>query len=95
MSWDDIFSYWRCPNCRQENVYNLTWQYFYEFKEVPNESYSKEKCNHCGKEYYVSDTEPNPYCFRMNRGKCKNDYIRDLVLDVNEKLTIVNEYATI
>ena len=94
MSFVDVFSYWRCPNCQQENEYNLTWQHFYEFAEYPNEKHSKEKCSHCGKEYYVSETEPNPYCFRMNRGRCKNDYIRDLVLSIDEKLTIVREFFT-
>lgn len=94
ISWADIFNYWRCPNCQHENEYNLTWQHFYEFDEYPNEGHSKETCSNCGKEYYVSETEPNPYCFRMDRGRCKNDYVRDLVLSVDEKLTIVNEYFT-
>lgn len=94
MSWCDIYSYWRCPNCNNENRYNLTWQHFYKFKELPNEEYSKEKCNHCGKEYYVNSNEPNPYCFKMNKGKCKNDYIKNMVVDINEKLTLVNEYWT-
>ena len=94
MSWYDIWSYWRCPNCEQENRYNLTWQCFYEFKEIPNEKYSKEKCNHCGKEYYVNSNEPNPYCFKMDKGKCKNDYIKDFVIDTDEKLTIINKYVT-
>ena len=95
MSAVDIFSWWRCPNCDHANKYNLTWQHFYEFKEIPDEPYSKEKCVKCGKEYYVSSTEPNPYCFRMDRGPCKNDYVKDLVLDTNLKLTIVDEYLTI
>lgn len=94
MSICDIISYWRCPYCGQENSYNLTWQHFFKFKEIPNEAYSKEKCEHCGKEYYVSETEPNPYCFKMDRGRCKNDYVKDLVIDTNEKLTIIEEYIT-
>lgn len=53
MSWCDIWSYWRCPNCEQENEYNLTWQHFIKFEEIPYEEYSKEKCKYCGKEYYV------------------------------------------
>lgn len=70
------------------------WQHFFEFKEYPKEEYSRERCEYCGKEYYVSSSEPNPYCFRMDRGACKNDYIKNLVLDVDDKLTIVNEYMT-
>lgn len=93
MSQCDIFSYWRCPNCDQENEYNLTWQHFFEFNEIHGE-FSKEKCKHCDKEYYVSSSEPNPYCFRMNRGRCKNDYIKDLVLSIDENLTIEKEYFT-
>ena len=94
MSWVDVFSYWRCPNCSTENEYNLTWQHYFEFKEVPGEEYSKEKCSCCGKEYYVNNKEPNPYCFRMNKGRCKNDYIKDMVLDTSEPLTIINEFLT-
>lgn len=94
MSWIEIWSYWRCPNCRQENTYSLSWQDIYKFKEFPDDTYSKEVCHSCKKEYYVNSREPNPYCFRMDKGKCKNDYIRDMVLDVNEKLTIDNEYFT-
>ena len=94
MSMCDIYSCWRCPNCQQENEYNLTWQHFYKFKEFPDDEYSKEKCYHCGKEYYVNSREPNPYCFRMNRGKCKNDYVKDMVLDINDKLTVIEEYFT-
>lgn len=94
MSMCDIFSWWRCPNCQQENRYNLTWQHFYKFKEFPDDTYSKEVCDNCKKEYYVNSREPNPYCFRMTRGECKNDYIKDMVLGVNEKLTIVDEYFT-
>lgn len=94
MSWCDIWSYWRCLNCNNENEYNLIWQHFYKFKEIPHEKYSKEKCKHCGKEYYVGESEPNPYCFKMDKGRCKNDYVKNLVIDVNEKLTIVREYWT-
>lgn len=94
MSWCDIWSYWRCPNCNNENRYNLTWQHFMEFKEIPHEKYSKERCDHCGKEYYVNNKEPNPYCFKMDRGKCKNDYIKDMVISFDEKLTIINECWT-
>lgn len=94
MSFMDVFSYWRCPNCQQENEYSLSYQHFYVFDEYPNENHSKEKCRYCGKEYYVSEKEPNSYCFRMNRGKCKNDYVKDLVLSVDEKLTIVGESFT-
>lgn len=94
MSWCDVYSYWRCPNCSHENKYNLTWQHFMEFKEIPNEEYSKEKCSNCGKEYYVNNTEPNPYCFKMDKGKCKNDYIKNMVLSTDEKLTVVNECWT-
>lgn len=94
MSWIDVFSYWRCPNCGRENRYNLTWQHFYQFKELPDDKYSKETCGHCGREYYVDETEPNPLCFRMDRGRCKNDYVKDMVLDVNANLTIVNEFFT-
>ena len=94
MSWCSSSSFWRCSNCKHENEYELTWQHFYNFKEIHDEDYSKEKCEHCGKEYYVSKSEPNPYCFRMDRGKCKNDYVKDLVIDTNVKLTIVNEYFT-
>ena len=42
MSQCDIMSYWKCPSCRHENEYNLTWQHFYIFKELPNEEYSKK-----------------------------------------------------
>ena len=94
MSWVDIFSYWRCPNCDHENEYNLTWQHFYKFKELPDDEYSKETCKNCGKEYYVDSTEPSPFVFRMNRGLCKNDYVKDMVLDVNKNLTIVGECFT-
>ena len=94
MSWCDIYSYWRCPNCSNENRYNLTWQHFMEFEEIPHKEYSKEKCEHCGKEYYVGKGEPNPNSFKMDKGKCKNDYIKNMVLDVNENLTLVNEYWT-
>ena len=93
MSQCDIYSYWRCPNCDQENEYNLTWQHFFEFNEIYGQ-FSKEKCKYCNKEYYVSSSEPNPYCFRMNRGKCKNDYVKDLVLSIDEDLTIEQEYFT-
>lgn len=94
MSMYDVFSYWRCPKCNHENEYNLTWQHFYKFKELPNERYSKEECENCGKEYYVNEREPNPYVFRMNRGKCKNDYIKNMVIDTDEKLTVVYECFT-
>lgn len=94
MSQCDINSYWRCPNCSTENKYNLTWQHYYVFNEMPNNEYSKEKCSCCGKEYYVDKSEPNPYCFRMNRGRCKNDYIKDMVIEINTNLTICNEYYT-
>jgi len=94
MSWVDVFSYWRCPNCEHENKYNLTWQHFYKFAEFPNDEHSREACENCGKEYYVDSKEPNPLVFRMNRGRCKNDYVKDMVLDVNEKLTVVEEYFT-
>lgn len=94
MSMFDIYSYWRCPSCNHENIYNLTWQHFYRFKELPDDEYSKETCNNCGKEYYVDATEPNPCVFRMSRGRCKNDYVKDMVLDVDAKLTIVGECYT-
>lgn len=94
MSWCDIYSYFRCPNCKQENKYNLTWQHFYEFKEIPYEVYSKEKCKYCGNEYYVSSNEPNPFCFKIDKGRCKNDYIKNLVIGTNKNLTIVNEHLT-
>lgn len=94
MSWCDVYSYWRCPSCESENKYNLTWQHFYVFKEIPDERYSKEKCAYCGKECYVNDKEPNPFCFRMDRGKCKNDYVKDMVIDTNENLTIGSEHFT-
>jgi hypothetical protein len=89
MSWVEAFSYWRCPNCNHENTYSLAWKELYRFKEYPHDTWTKETCDNCGKEYYVDITEPNPYCFRMNRGKCKNDYVRDMVVDINEKLTLV------
>ena len=97
MSWMSVLSYWRCQNCQTENQYDLTWQHFYEFKEIPNEMYSIEKCKCCGKEYYVSETEPNPLCFKMNRGPCKNDYVKDLVMDIeeaNNKFTIIGQCWT-
>ncbi len=94
MSMCDWYSCWRCPNCQKENVYSLSWQHYYKFKEFPDDVYSKEVCKNCMKEYYVNPTEPNPYCFKMTRGECKNDYIKDMVLDVNEKLTIVDEFWT-
>ena len=90
----DIYSHWRCPRCNNENEYNLTWQHFYKFKELPDDEYSKEECKNCGKEYYVNSREPNPYCFRMDKGKCKNDYIKNMVFDINEKLTIIGECFT-
>ena len=93
MSQCDIFSYWRCPNCRQENEYNLTWQHFFEFSEICG-TFSKEKCEYCDKEYYVNSSEPNLYHFRTNRGRCKNDYIKKMVLSIDEKLTIEKEYFT-
>lgn len=94
MSMCDIYSYWRCPKCKSENEYNLTWQHFYKFKEIPDEEYSKESCKNCGKKYYVNSREPNPLVFKMNRGRCKNDYVMNMVLDVNAKLTVVEEYFT-
>ena len=94
MSWSDIFSYWRCPSCEHENEYNLTWQHFYRFKELPDDVYSKESCELCGTEYYVDSTEPNPSVFRMNRGRCKNDYVKDMVLSLDSNLTIIDEYWT-
>ena len=94
MSWVDEFSYWRCPNCDSENKYNLTWQHFYKFKELPDDDYSKEICECCGKEYYVDRTEPNPFVFRMNRGLCKNDYVKDMVLDIDCGLTIISDHYT-
>lgn len=90
----DIFSYWRCPSCDCENEYNLTWQHFYKFKELPDDEYSKEVCRNCSKEYYVDSTEPSPFVFRINKGKCKNDYIKDMVLDTAAGLTIIDEYFT-
>ena len=94
MSFIDVFSYWRCPSCKHENKYNLTWQHFMEFKEIPNETYSKEICNCCGKEFFVNAGEPNPICFTTNKGKCKNDYIKNMVIDASNKLTIVHEHWT-
>lgn len=93
MSFCDMYSYWRCPSCQNENVYSLTWQHFYEFHELPEEIYSKEKCAHCGKEYYVNSSEPNPYCFKAYRGKCKNDYIKNMVIPLSG-VTIINEFWT-
>lgn len=94
MSMTDIYSWWRCPNCQEPNRYNLTWQHFYKFAELPNDRYSKEKCQYCGKEYYVDATEPGYWCFRLTKGPCKNDYVRDMVLDLDTKLTIIDEYDT-
>ena len=89
--WIEHYSHWRCPDCQQENVYSLYWQPRYKFEEFPDDTYTKEVCEKCGKQYYVNTREPNPYCFKMNRGKCKNDYIKDMVLSVEEKLTIRGE----
>ena len=92
MSWVDRSSYWKCPSCDCENEQRLTWQHWHKFKEIPDEVYSKEQCKHCGKEYYVSESEPKPWAFKLDKGKCKN--IKDLVIDVNEKLTLIGEYLT-
>lgn len=94
MSLVESYSYWRCPGCEIENKQRLTWKHVLKFKEIPDEEYSIEKCSNCGKEYYVNLSDPNPYCFKMNRGPCKNDYVKNLVIDANEKLTIVGEYYT-
>lgn len=93
MSWCDIWSYWRCPNCGHTNRYNLTWQHFITFKEF-DEEYSLEECDCCSKSYYVGRSEPDPFCFKMDKGPCKNDYIKNLVIDTSEKLTKVSECWT-
>ena len=94
MSWASTESHWRCPICDTDNkYYNNGWTPYIEFKEYPKERYTREKCKWCGKEYFVSESEPNPYYFKMNRGACKNDYIKDLVLSTNRKLTMkINSY---
>lgn len=92
MSLFESYSYWRCPKCGKENKQTLIWKRFYKFKEFETEEYSKEECEHCGKEYYVSKGEPNIYCFKTNKGRCKNDYIKNMVIDINTKVTIVDEY---
>lgn len=88
MSCVSVESHWRCPNCNTDNTYyNNGWMGL-EFKEYPGEEYQEKKCKWCGKEYYVSNSEPNPFVFRMNKGACKNDYIKNLVISKDEKLTM-------
>lgn len=58
------------------------------YKEIPLELYSAAKCCHCGKQYYVAESNPDPLVFKMDRGMCKNDYIRDLVLPEDNGLTL-------
>lgn len=92
MSLMPIESHWRCPNCKTDNQYYRNWLITYSFNEVEDVEYSKEKCCCCGKEFYVADSEPNIMVFKSmskpNASLCKNDYIKDMVLDINLPLTI-------
>lgn len=98
MSLVDIFSHWRCPNCKHDNKYNLTWQHYYRFKEIEDVDYSEEICENCGTEFWVAKCEPQMNCFPSMQKKgaslCKNDYIRDLVLSKDLKLTVQSSYVT-
>lgn len=71
----------------------------YKFKEILSDvEYSKEMCKNCGSEYYVADQEPNMLCFPSMREKnaspCKNDYVKDMVLDTKLPLTIIRTAVT-
>jgi len=98
MSMFDRFSYWRCPNCKHENTYNLTWQHFYLFNEVEDTEYSEETCSSCGKQYWVAKSEPQMSCFpsmtKAGASLCKNDYIEKLVLSKDLPLTVKSSYYT-
>ena len=56
--------------------------------------YSRETCSSCNKEYYVDASEPNLFCFRRHNSRCKNDYIKDLVVSTDVKVKIINEIFT-
>jgi hypothetical protein len=99
MSFIDVFSHWRCPNCKHDNRYNLTWQHYYIFNEVePEVEYSDETCENCGTKFWVAKCEPQMNCFpsmqKPNASLCKNDYIKDLVLSKDLPLTIKKSYFT-
>ena len=98
MSMFDIISYWRCPKCQHENRYNLTWQKYYQFKEVEDVDYSDEICVNCGTSFWVGKSEPQINCFpsMLKRGasRCKNDWIKNLVLSKDLPLTIKSSYVT-
>ena len=99
MSFVEVPSHWRCPNCRHVNLYYRNWQYLYSFNEILDEiEYSKETCKNCGKEYYVADTEPNSFCFpsmrKENASPCKNDYVKNLVLSTDLSITIKSTCVT-
>ena len=98
MSFMDITSHWRCPNCKHDNIYHLSWQLYYIFNEIENEVYSDETCENCGKKFWVAKSEPQMSCFpsmqKEGASLCKNDYIRDLVLSKDLKLTVKSSYVT-
>lgn len=92
MSWIDTYSHYRCPNCGMEVLYNTSHPVLYKAKETPGEEYTLEKCPFCGEEYYVNISEPNNLVFGNTLGKCKNDYIKNLVMD-KKTLTITDRFV--
>ena len=88
MSFMDVVSYWRCPNCNSANELHHGWRSWIRYRELPMEMYTAEKCDQCGRQYYVAESNPDPIVFKMDRGRCKNDYIRDLVLPEDHGLTL-------
>lgn len=90
MSFLEANSWWRCPDCNTENVQQLTFFTSYKIKEYPLDTWTLEECENCKHNFYVDITEPSPYCFKLDRGRCKNDYIKDMVLKADySKLTIL------
>ncbi|MBQ2396176.1 MAG: hypothetical protein II304_03910 [Bacteroidales bacterium] len=91
MSWCSIESHWRCPNCQYDNSYFKNWNEYFKFKEVEDVFYSKETCKQCNSEFYVAECEPQLLCFPSLRkpgaSLCKNDYIKNLVLNIDLPLT--------
>ena len=59
MSFVDVVSYWRCPNCNSENELHHGWRSWIRYNELPMEMYTAEKCAQCGKQYYVAESEPD------------------------------------
>ena len=80
MGWFDTYSNYRCHDCGMEIRYNTSHPVLYKAKETPGEEYTLETCPCCGEEYYVNISEPNHMVFGITLGKCKNDYIKNLVM---------------